>query len=319
MKKNKNKKINVVFYSEWDPYIKWKKVLSVYNIMLHKWPDDFIKTKIYPKIEGALVWDPPSEMWAYFPKIKIIQSLGAGVDHIIKNNYPKDVNIIKLNDPNLGNQISEYVLMSVLMCYRKFFQYLIYKSNKQWKQLKPMKKSGFKITILGYGNIAKLVVKKLQLNNFQVNVWGHSERKIKKINYFYGKEQLRQSLKNASCLICLLPLTPQTNNIIGLKEFKILNSESYFINVGRGNTVNENELIYSLENSILTGAVLDVFKQEPLKSNNKLWLLNNVFISPHIAGITNPTNYAAKLLKENFIALYNNKKLRNLVNPIKGY
>jgi len=319
MTNNKNKKINIVFYSEWDPYLKWKKILSVYNIILHKWPDDFIKNKIYPKVEGALVWDPPFEMWSCFPKIKIIQSLGAGVDHIIKNNYPKDVNIIKLNDPNLSNQISEYVLMSVLMCYRKFFQYLINKNAKQWKQLKPINKSNFKITILGYGNIAKLVIKKLQLNNFQVNVWGNSKRKIKKINYYYGKDQLNQSLKNASCLICLLPLTAQTNNIIGLKEFKILNRESYFINVGRGDTVNENDLIYSLNNSILKGAILDVFKQEPLMKNNKLWHLNNIFISPHIAGITNPTNYAAKLLKENFIALYNNKKLKNLVNTNKGY
>ena len=104
-----------------------------------------------------------------------------------------------------------------------------------------------------------------------------------------------------------------------MNEFKILNNESYFINVGRGNTVNENDLLYSLDNSILTGAILDVFKQEPLKKNNKLWNLNNVFISPHIAGITNPTNYSAKLLKENFIALYNNKKLKNLVTPNRGY
>ena len=319
MTNNKNKKINIVFYSEWDPYLKWKKILSIYNIILHKWPDDFIKNKIYSKVEGALVWDPPDEMWSCFPKIKIIQSLGAGVDHIIKNNYPKDVNIIKLNDPNLSNQISEYVLMSVLMCYRKFFQYLIYKNSKQWKQLKPMNKRDFKITILGYGNIAKLVIKRLQLNNFQVKVWGHSKRKIKNINYYHGKNQLSLSLKNTTCLICLLPFTPHTNNIIGLNEFKILNNESYFINVGRGNTVNENDLLYSLDNSILTGAILDVFKQEPLKKNNKLWNLNNVFISPHIAGITNPTNYSAKLLKENFIALYNNKKLKNLVTPNRGY
>ena len=142
---------------------------------------------------------------------------------------------------------------------------------------------------------------------------------VKNIDYYYGKNQLNQSLKNASCLICLLPFTPHTNNIIGLKEFKTLNSESYFINVGRRKTVNDNDLIYSLNNSILTGAILDVFKQEPLMKNNKLWRLNNVFISPHIAGITNPTNYAAKLLKENFIALYNNEKLKNLVNLNKGY
>jgi len=313
------KPIKIVFYSKWDSFYKWKKVLLKKNIKLYQWPDDFNKTKIYPNIYAALVWDPPESMWKSFPKIKIIQSLGAGVDHILNKSYPKDAHIIKLSDPNLSNQMADYILMSVLMCHRKIFQYSINKKNKDWNQIIPFDKDNFGITILGYGTIARIVIKKLKYMGFNVKVWSKTKRNPKNIQYYYGSRQLHKSIKNSSCLISLLPNTSETNNIIGLSEFKLLNTESYFINVGRGMTVNEQELIYALSKSILSGAILDVFSKEPLNKKSKLWELNNVFITPHIAGITNATDFAASLLKKNFNALISNKKIQNKINNIKGY
>ena len=134
-----------------------------------------------------------------------------------------------------------------------------------------------------------------------------------------GKNQLHESIKNSSCLISLLPDTEHTKDLIGLTEFRLLNNESYFINIGRGNTVNQDELIYALRNNILTGAIIDVFKQEPLAKKEKLWKLKNIYITPHIAGITNATEYTAKLLKQNFHNLNKNKKLKSKVDIVKGY
>ena len=205
------------------------------------------------------------------------------------------------------------------MCKRKYFQYFKNMQDKKWLQLIPLENKDFKITILGYGNIAKLVIKNLQNLGFSLNVWGNTKRKLKNINYYFGKNQLHESIKNSSCLISLLPDTETTKNIIGLNEFKLLNSESYFINIGRGNTVNQSDMIYALKNNILTGAIIDVFKTEPLNKYNELWKLKNIFITPHIAGITNATNYTAELLKLNFNNLHNNKKLKNKVNITRGY
>ena len=95
--------------------------------------------------------------------------------------------------------------------------------------------------------------------------------------------------------------------------------ESYFINAGRGYTVNEEELIFALQNKILTGAILDVFLKEPLNKKSPLWNIENVYLTPHIAAITNATNYAARLISKNFELLSNNKKLINKVNNSKGY
>tara|TARA_B100000401_G_scaffold432849_1_gene370738 strand:- start:646 stop:1605 length:960 start_codon:yes stop_codon:yes gene_type:complete len=319
MNKTKLKPINIAFYSKWDSYNEWKTILLKYNLKLVNFTNDFNKNKTYPNIIGALVWDPPDELWQYFPNIKIIQSLGAGVDHILKKNYPKNANIIKLNDPNLSIQMAEYTIMSVLMCKRKYFQYSNNMTYKKWKQLIPFDNNNFKITILGYGNISKLVIKKLKLLGFDINVWSNTNRILKKINYNFGIKKLHKSIKNTSCLISLLPDTELTKNIIGLDEFKLLNDECYFINIGRGATVNQDDLIYALKNNILTGAIIDVFNKEPLDKKNDLWKLNNILITPHIAGITNATEYTAKLLRKNFENLYNHKKLKNQVNTSKGY
>ena len=313
------KPINLVFYSKWDSYEKWKTILIKQNIKLFMWPKDFNINTLYPNINGALVWDPPEDMWQSFPNLKIIQSLGAGVDHILKKPFPKGVHILKLSDPNLSNQMAEYVLMSVLMCHRKFFQYSVNKKEKYWNQLIPLDKKTFTITLLGYGTISKLVIKKLLYMGFNIKAWGKKKRRPKNIKYYYGADQLKDSIKDSSCLISLLPATSTTNNIIGLAEFKLLNKECYFINVGRGNTVNEKELIHALNNSILTGAILDVFNKEPLHKTSQLWTLNNVYVTPHIAGITNATNYSACLLKKNFEAFNQNKKISNTVDNTNGY
>jgi len=315
----KLKPINVVFYSKWDSYFEWKHKLLKQNINLLNWPEDFLKDRFYPNIEGAIVWDPPDEIWNFFPNLKIIQSLGAGVDHILSKSFPINVPIIKLNDPDLNNQMAEYVLMSVLFCYRNFFKYAINKNNRKWDQLSIINKKKFVITVLGYGTIAKLIIKKLINMGFHVNVWGRKKRNLKKVMYYHGASQLHNSIKNSSCLISLLPNTIETNNIIGLPEFKLLKKDSYFISVGRGVTVNESELIQALDNAELTGAILDVFNEEPLSINSKLWKLDNVIITPHVAGITNATDYSASLLRSNFTALLTNKKIINKISNTKGY
>jgi glyoxylate/hydroxypyruvate reductase A len=319
MRRLKLKTINIVFYSKWDSFEKWKKILLPYKIKLFNWPDDFKNKDKYYNIDGALVWDPPENIWEYFPNIKIIQSLGAGVEHIINNPYPKDSIILKLIDPDLGNQMADYALMAVLMCQRNFFNYSFNKTNKKWDQVKAISNNDFNISILGYGTIAKLVIKKLKYMGFNIKVWGRTKRSIKNIDYYHGLENLKNCIKNTSCLISILPNTNETYNLIGLKHFKLLDNGGYFINIGRGSSVIEEELIFALNKFVLSGAILDVFQNEPLDNNSKLWSLDNVYLTPHIAGITNPTIAAASLLRDNFDRLNLNKNIQNKVNSIRGY
>tara|TARA_B100000686_G_scaffold149590_1_gene156862 strand:+ start:23701 stop:24651 length:951 start_codon:yes stop_codon:yes gene_type:complete len=315
--KNTNHTTKVLFYSKWDSIKEWQKVFDKENIKLINWPSDFKNKK--HDIKYAIVWDAPNTLWKQFPNIKLIQSLGAGIDHILLKNYPKNSIITRLEDPDLTNQMTEYSILAVLMCYRKYFQYSELKNKIKWKQLTPLKKNEFKVTVLGYGIIAKNIIKELSKLGFNINVWASKKRELKHCKYYYGSSQFLKSVKNSNCLLNLLPNTSKTKGLINLSVFKLLNKESYFINIGRGKTVIEKELIYALKNNILTGSILDVFKNEPLIKSNELWKLKNVFISPHIAGITNATNYAAKIFKNNINAMTNQKYIKNKVSIKKQY
>ena len=154
---------------------------------------------------------------------------------------------------------------------------------------------------------------------FKINFCENKKRNLKKFKYYYGPKQLNNSIKNSNCLINLLPNTSSTSQIINLQLLKLLNTEAYFINIGRGNTVNESDLIYSLEKKIINGAILDVFNKEPLNKNNKLYNISNVFISPHIAGITKPTDYAVNTLIRNIQSLNTNNKIKNKISIKKEY
>jgi len=315
--KNINKPIKVLFYSKWESIEDWQKVFLNKNIKLLNWPNDFKNKK--HEIKYAIVWDAPNSLWRQFPNIKLIQSLGAGVDHILSKNYPKNSIITRLEDPDLTKQMTEYTFLSVLMCYRRFFNYLDQKNKKIWKQITPFKQNEFNITILGYGNIAKNIVKELTKFGFKINVWANKKRNLKKYNYFYGISELNKSLINSNCLINILPSTSYTKNLIGLSQFKKLKKESYYISLGRGNTTNEDDLIYAIEKKILKGVVLDVFQNEPLSKSNKLWKMKNIFITPHIAGVTYATKFAANIFKQNINAIENNKNIKNKVSIKKQY
>ena len=138
-------------------------------------------------------------------------------------------------------------------------------------------------------------------------------------DYYYGNNQLSKCIKGSKCLVSLLPLTKNTQHILTLKEFKVLGNESYFINMGRGKTVNEEDLIYALKHKIIKGAVLDVFDQEPIGKKHPFWDMDNVIITPHIAAVTRVTDYAVESFVENIRSFYSNKPLKNLASRKKGY
>ena len=309
-------KIDVAYYSEWDEIKPWKNKLRANNISLLQWPDEIINPNT---IKIALVWDAPLEFWNSFPNLRLVHSLGAGVDHIDTSNIDSKIKITRLVDPDLSSQMAEYIIMSVLICQRNFFCYLQQNKISMWKQLQSISKDEFIISLLGYGKIGRYVNKRLNLLGFETKIWTRTKKSTNSKNYFFGVKQLSKCIEGSNCLISLLPLTKDTKNIVSLNEFKVLGSNSYFINVGRGQTVNEKDLIYALNNNIIKGAILDVFEKEPLKRNHPFWKMDNVITTPHIAAVTRVTDYAVASFVNNIKALYKNKPLKNLISKNKGY
>lgn len=125
-------------------------------------------------------------------------------------------------------------------------------------------------------------------------------------------------LSKTNILVCLLPLTKETDGILDLDLFKKLKKPAYLINVARGSHLIEEDLIYGLDTGVLEGATLDVFEEEPLPANHLFWNRPKIMITPHIASITDPKE-AAKVIVENYKRSLSGMELLYEVDREKGY
>jgi len=287
--------------------------------------DETIDIRIWPdcgntdEIDFVLVWNHPRGELLKFKNLKCIASLGAGVDHIFKDpNLPKGVKITRVVDPLLSQSMDEYVLMMVLNIYRRYDQYKEIQKQKNWTRIPISKIYEFRVGVMGLGEMGGNVAKKLAGLGFQVVGWSEPQKKIEGITNFQGASQFEQFLQQSNILICLLPLTPKTKDILNLKTFNQLPKGAYIINVARGEHLVEEDLIKTLDSDQLSGACLDVYRQEPLPPDHLFWEHPKIILTPHIASITDPKSVVAQVM-ENYHRLQKGQELLFEVDVSRGY
>jgi glyoxylate/hydroxypyruvate reductase A len=262
--------------------------------------------KVYPDegdvndIEYAVVWKHPRGILNQYPNLKAILSLGAGVDHVISDlELPEGLPIVRLVDKKLTHEMFLHSLHWVLHFHSDQYLYRIQQQSREWIQQSSVQSEDRTIGIMGLGNIGKSIGDSLVNLDFNVVGWGaRPKNSLGEINYYYGQEQLDDFLRQSDILINVLPLTENTKNILTKNELKLLPEGSFIINIGRGGIINESDLLSALDSGHITAAALDVFAQEPLPENNSLWTHPSVYVTPHIAGQSNPGS-AAKTIAEN--------------------
>jgi len=262
--------------------------------------------KVYPDegdvndIEYAVVWKHPRGILNQYPNLKAILSLGAGVDHVISDpKLPERLPIVRLVDKKLTHEMFLHSLHWVLHFHSDQYLYRIQQQRREWIQQSSVQSEDRTIGIMGLGNIGKSIGDSLVNLDFNVVGWGaRPKNSLGEINYYYGQEQLADFLRQSDILINVLPLTENTKNILTKNELKLLPEGSFIINIGRGGIINESDLLSALDSGHITAAALDVFAQEPLPENNSLWTHPSVYVTPHIAGQSNPGS-AAKTIAEN--------------------
>lgn len=265
-----------------------------------------MNVKVYPDegdfndIEYAVVWKHPRGILNQYPNLKAILSLGAGVDHVISDpELPEGLPIVRLVDKKLTHEMFLHSLHWVLHFHSDQYLYRIQQQSREWIQQSSVQSEDRTIGIMGLGNIGKSIGDSLVNLDFNVVGWGaRPKNSLGEINYYYGQEQLAVFLRQSDILINVLPLTENTKNILTKNELKLLPEGSFIINIGRGGIINESDLLSALDSGHITAAALDVFAQEPLPENNSLWTHPSVYVTPHIAGQSNPGS-AAKTIAEN--------------------
>lgn len=286
--------------------------------------NDALDIQIYPDVdrpedvEFAISWKHPEGLYQEYPNLKVIASMGAGVNHILKDEQlPKDVKVTRIVDDQLTKDMSQFVLLQCLAVSRNLFKHLNDQSSKSWNTKPYQTPEKTSVGIMGFGVLGQAAGKVLKSNGFDVIGYANSSKTVDGIEV-YGSDQQDEFLKNTQILVCLLPVTSETKGVLNLKLFEKLKEDAYLINVARGEHLVEEDLIRAIDQGALRGASLDVFQQEPLPESHPFWSHENIQITPHIASMTDPESVAKQLL-ENYRHMKNGESLMNEVNVDKGY
>jgi len=282
---------------------------------IQTYPDDTDREET----EFILAFDPPENAFAKYPNLKVVASMGAGVQSILNDpSLPEDVQVTKVVQTEHQQDIAEFVLALCLSHLKNLMVYTQNKSQKLWEPRKYKRAEDTTVGIMGIGAIGQVIGKLLVKNNFKVTGWSSSKKDIENIQTFHGNNQKEAFLKTANILVCILPLTKETEGILNTSVFETLPKGAYLINVGRGGQLVEKDLLKALEKGLLSAAALDVFQQEPLPENHPFWEEKNIMITPHVAGNTH-AELAAEDVKRNYKAMKTGDKLVHVVDRTKGY
>jgi len=268
-------------------------------------------------IDCAVVWNHPQGILKKYKNLKLIYSMGAGVDHIFNDReLPENIPICKIVDDRLSFSMSNYIIMAILNYHRRFYKYQNDKINKVWDQ-ESNPEINLDIGILGFGILGKDAAKKLKKLNFNVIGYSLNKKEEKKIKLYHGDE-IDLFLSKINVLVCTVPYTSDTHSLLNKELFNKLKKPTYLINVSRGKVHVEKDILDAIESTKLTGAFLDVFEKEPLPKDSFIWNHDKIQFTPHIASITNVKAVIPQVVK-NYKNLLSGKELINLVDIDKKY
>jgi glyoxylate/hydroxypyruvate reductase A len=235
----------------------------------------------------AVVWKPPPELVAMLERVKAIFNLGAGVDSMPDlSMLPSSVSVVRLDDAGMAEQMVEYVCHVVLRRYREFDVYAAQQGEARWQQRPRLSKSTFMVGILGAGVLGTAVAGALVQLGFPVRSWSRARKAIPRVTSFAGMQELDDFLAATRVLVCLLPLTRDTEKLLDAVRLSRLPRGAYLVNVARGALVVDAGLIALLDKGHLAGATLDVFRDEPLPAGHPFWHHPRIVLTPHISAVT---------------------------------
>jgi glyoxylate/hydroxypyruvate reductase len=307
----------LLFRSTVDSAARWRSQLTrlTHELDVRVWPEIGDPTEI----DYALVWRPETGFLASLPSLKLILSLGAGVDHLLADpQLPRHIPIVRLVDPHMTDAMSEYVILQVLRLHRRDLDYRAQQEAGIWRELDQQNAAEQRVGILGLGELGQDAAKKLKALGFDAAGWSRSQKSLPGVTSFAGAAGFAPLLSRSEILICLLPLTTETEGILNANTLALLPKGAALVNAARGAHLVEEDLLAALASGQISVAVLDVFRQEPLPAGHPFWRHPRVIVTPHVAAFTNPTT-AAPIILDNIRRFEDGRPLLNQVDLARGY
>jgi glyoxylate/hydroxypyruvate reductase A len=267
----------------------------------------------------AVLWAPTPALLGQLARVKAIFLMGAGVDAILKfGDALPDVPVIRLGDAGMGEQMAEYVAYAVLRYFRRFDEYEQQARQGVWNPLAARNKEEFTVGVLGLGKLGIPVAQALRQLGFPVRGWSRTSKDIPGVDCYAGMESLDTFLSGTRVLACMLPLTPETNNLLDRARLSRLPEGAYLVNVARGAQVAEPDLLALIRSGHIAGATLDVFRNEPLPAPHPFWSEPRITITPHISALT-IREEAVRQIAHKITLLEQGEHVADVVDRNRGY
>lgn len=306
----------LVFYSEFDDFNQWKRLLQLEVPSLDVQQASAVTTP--EKVRYALVWKPPEHFFQRWPNLELVINLGAGVDALVGRRDLSNVPVTRLSDPNMARMMAGYVLFAVLRYARDipFFEKM--QKQSRWQYRHPRAPEEIRVGVMGLGELGGKAAQELARQGFSVAGWSRTAKEIEGVEGHHGMASLERFLSRSDILVIMLPSTPATRGLMNDQHLAMLPHGASLINVSRGDIVDEPALIARLSSGQIGAATLDVFEREPLSESHPFWAMENVLITPHLASVALPSS-AVKQIATNIQRVRDKQPPLHRVDLNRGY
>ena len=268
--------------------------------------------------EVLLAFRPPHGLAAQLPRLRAIQSLAVGVDHLLGDPTLPSVPIAKMIDPQVTRMMLEYVLCAVLRHHRAFDRHELHTREGVWRHVRPKVASQTCVGFLGAGDLARAAAEPLLRLGFEICMWSRSGHPVPGVDVLQGEAGLLCLQSRADIVVVMLPGTPETAGLVDAAFLAKLKRGASLVNVGRGQHVVPAALLAALQEGQLGAATLDVFDEEPLKPDSPLWREPRLLITPHVGSYSTPQSAAPHVI-QNLRRLGAGQPLLGEVSRNRGY
>ena len=272
-------------------------------------------------IEMTLIWRYKLNELKSFPNLKLIASLGAGVDHLVgedRRHLPEGVPIARLVDPSMTTQMTEWCLMAILNHNRRWDAYRKLQAERRYEEIAVRQPGDVTVGVLGLGELGGDCARVLAAVGYRVKGWSRSPKDLDGVACSHGADSLAGFLGDCDIVVCLLPLTPDTTGILNARTFAQMKPVAHIVNAARGGHIVEADLIAAIDAGHIDGATLDVQQAEPMPDDHPFWYHPRIVIFPHVAAITIAESCAPQVA-ENYRRMKDGRPFLNLVDLDRGY
>jgi glyoxylate/hydroxypyruvate reductase A len=271
------------------------------------------------EVDVAIVANPPPGSLRDLTRLRLIQSLWAGVDRLLADEtVPPQIPLARMVDPAMNDTMAQTALWAVLSLHRNFFDYASQQRASVWRQRALRRADEVTVGVLGLGQMGRNAAALLSRHGYRVLGWSRSASAIEGVETHAGDKALPRVLSQSQVVINLLPLTPGLRGFFNAERLAQMPRGASFVNLARGAHVVDTDVLAALESGHLHRAVLDVFASEPLPADHAFWSHPSVTVLPHVAAQTDARS-AAAIAARNVQALRRGEPLANLVDRALGY